>query len=177
MPNYNRTYQRPACILRVSLSVMSDSATPWSVAHQAPLSMQFSRQEYWSRLSFLFPGGLPDAGIEPRSPALQVNSNYHLNHHGGCFHTNHSTISCNINLITILWERDDNLLLLKGKMCCCSGLQAWSHIELEFKLSPLFTKPHMNPPPWENICLKWQYFLQRLCTIQTCLANCVNILF
>ena len=48
--------------------------TPWTVALQAPLSMEFSRQEYWSRLSFLSPGILPNPGIRPRSPALQVNS-------------------------------------------------------------------------------------------------------
>ena len=54
---------------------MSDSfLTLWTVAHQAPLSMRFSRQEYWSGFLFLSPGDLPDPGIEPRSPALQVNS-------------------------------------------------------------------------------------------------------
>ena len=47
-------------------------ATPWTVAHQAPLSMGFSRQEYWSGLPFPSPGDLPDPGIEPRSPALQA---------------------------------------------------------------------------------------------------------
>ena len=47
-------------------------ATPWSVAHQAPLSMEFSRQEYQSGLPFPCPGDLPDPGIKPRSPALQA---------------------------------------------------------------------------------------------------------
>ena len=41
---------------------------PWAVACQAPLSMKFSRQEYWSELSFPPPGDLPDPGIEPTSP-------------------------------------------------------------------------------------------------------------
>ena len=45
---------------------------PWTVACQAPLSMGFSRQEYWSGLPFPSPGDLPDPGIEPRSPALQA---------------------------------------------------------------------------------------------------------
>ena len=49
-------------------------ATPWTVAHQAPLSVGFSRQEYWSGLPFPSPGDLPDPGIEPRSPALQTDS-------------------------------------------------------------------------------------------------------
>ena len=46
--------------------------TPWTVAHQAPLSMGFSRQESWSGLPFPSPGDLPNRGIEPRSPALQA---------------------------------------------------------------------------------------------------------
>ena len=49
-------------------------ATPWTAAHQAPRSMQFSKQEYWSGLLFPSPGHLPDPGIEPGSPALQADS-------------------------------------------------------------------------------------------------------
>ena len=50
---------------------MSDSViTPWNVARQAPLSMGFSRQGYWSGLPCPHPGDLPDPGIEPASPAL-----------------------------------------------------------------------------------------------------------
>ena len=47
-------------------------ATPWTAAHQAPLSTGFSRQEYWSGLPFPSPGDLPDPGIKPESPALQA---------------------------------------------------------------------------------------------------------
>ena len=49
-------------------------ATPWTVAHQAPLPMGFSRQEYWRGLPCLPPGDLPNPGIEPGSPALQADS-------------------------------------------------------------------------------------------------------
>ena len=49
-------------------------ATPQTVAHHNPLSMEFSRQEYWSELPFLSPGDLPDPGIELESPVLQVDS-------------------------------------------------------------------------------------------------------
>ena len=49
-------------------------ATPWTIAHQAPLSMGFSRQGYWSGLPFTSPGGILNPGIEPRSPALQADS-------------------------------------------------------------------------------------------------------
>ena len=52
-------------ILWLSLSVVSDSATALTVAHQAPLSMGFSRQEYWSGLPFPSPKDLPDPGIKP----------------------------------------------------------------------------------------------------------------
>ena len=48
--------------------------TPWTVAHQAPLSMGFPRQEYWSGLPFPPPGDLPNPGIEPESPSLQADS-------------------------------------------------------------------------------------------------------
>ena len=46
--------------------------TPWTVAHQVPLSMGFPRQEYWSGLLLPSPGDLPNSGIKPGSPALQV---------------------------------------------------------------------------------------------------------
>ena len=56
-------------VFMFSRSAVSDSATPWTVAHQAPLSMEFSRQEYWSGVPFHPPGDLPDPGIEPMSLA------------------------------------------------------------------------------------------------------------
>ena len=49
-------------------------ATPWTVAYQAPPTMGFSRQEYWSGLPFPSPGDLPDPGIKPRSPTLQADA-------------------------------------------------------------------------------------------------------
>ena len=57
-----------------SLSRVRLFATLWTVAHQAPPSMGFSRQEYWSGSPFPSPGDLPDAGIEPTSPALQADA-------------------------------------------------------------------------------------------------------
>ena len=56
------------------LSGVGLSATPGTVARQAPLSLGFSRQEYWSGLPFSSPGDLPDPGIEPRLPAFQPDS-------------------------------------------------------------------------------------------------------
>ena len=58
-----------SCFSRVWLFV-----TPWTIAHQAPLSMRFSRQEYWSGLPFPPPGDLPDPGTEPCLLHWQVGS-------------------------------------------------------------------------------------------------------
>ena len=54
--------------------VEADSAIPWTVAHQAPLSVALPRQEYWSGLPFPPPRDLPDPGIEPVSPSLACGS-------------------------------------------------------------------------------------------------------
>ena len=56
------------------LSYMRLFVIPWTVAYQAPLSREFSRQEYWSGLPFPSPGDLPHSGIKPASPALQGDS-------------------------------------------------------------------------------------------------------
>jgi len=48
--------------------------TQWTAAHKSPLSIEFSRQEYWNGLPFPPPGNLPDPGIEPVSPGLQADS-------------------------------------------------------------------------------------------------------
>ena len=68
---------------------MSNSATPWTIAHQAPLSMGFLRPEYWSGVPFPSPGKLPDPGIEPRSPVLAgrfftTEAPGRPNRHGSC---------------------------------------------------------------------------------------------
>ena len=63
--------------MKVKVKLLSPGrlfATPWTVAYKVPPSMGFSRQEYWSGLPFPSPGDLPNPGIEPRSPALQVDA-------------------------------------------------------------------------------------------------------
>ena len=57
-----------------SLSRVRPFATPWTVAYQSPLSMGFSRKEYWSELPFPSPGDLPDPGIELGSPSLRADA-------------------------------------------------------------------------------------------------------
>ena len=62
---------------------ISDSTSPWTVACQAPPSMEFSRQEYWNGLPFPTPGDLPDWGTEPTSPASPALAADSLPHHLG----------------------------------------------------------------------------------------------
>ena len=64
------SYKKLSKITQSCLTLCS----PWTIAYQAPLSMEYSRQEYWSGLPFPSPGDLPDPGIEPRSPALQADA-------------------------------------------------------------------------------------------------------
>ena len=61
-------------LLLLLSSVMTNFLAPCTVTRQAPLSMEFSRQEYWSGLPCPPPGDLPNLGMEPRSPALQTDS-------------------------------------------------------------------------------------------------------
>ena len=71
----NYVYKHVLCAQLLSLVQLLE--IPWTVACQAPLSMEFSRQEYWNGLPFPPPGDLPDPGIEltsPASPALAVDS-------------------------------------------------------------------------------------------------------
>ena len=73
-----------------SLSRVQLFVTPWTVAYQAPPSMGFSRQEYWSGLLFPSPRDLPNPGIEPGSPSLQML--YRLSHQG-------SLLACEMSAI------------------------------------------------------------------------------
>ena len=70
--------------------------SPWTVAYQAPPSMEFSRQEYWSGLPFPSPGDLPNPRVEPRSPALQQTL-YCLSHLG-------SPVGTGAQLLPGLWS-------------------------------------------------------------------------
>ena len=67
-----KTLFSSCCCCLVAQSCLT--VTPWTVAHQAPLSMEFPRQAHWSGLPFPSPGDLLDPGIEPRFPAFQTDS-------------------------------------------------------------------------------------------------------
>ena len=71
----NQQKQEPSSLYLIhSLSHVQLFATPWTVAHQAPPSMGFSRQEYWSGFPLPSPGDLPNSGIEPGSPTFQADA-------------------------------------------------------------------------------------------------------
>ena len=77
IPHIQGQRRSPRKMVKVKVKSLSHVwlfAAPWTVAFQAPPSIGFSRQEYWSGLPFPSPGDLPNPGIERRSPALQVDS-------------------------------------------------------------------------------------------------------
>ena len=78
-------------------------ATLWTVTHQAPLSMGFSRQEYWSGLPFLPPGDLPDTGIEPAVPVSPALAGRFFN----CWNTADRNSKCEF------WAVAESLRILK----------------------------------------------------------------
>ena len=115
---------------------MSDSATPLTVAHQASLSMEFSRQEYYSALPFLSPEDLSNPGIERRSPPLQANS-LPLSHQG-------SSVFPLLNIFfifgTISWEASEFGEELKNTSGVFFSLQERHYFsDFEFTVNDLFT--------------------------------------
>ena len=107
--------------------------TPWTVAHQAPLSMEFSRQEYWSGLPCPPPGDLPDPGIESLSPALHTDSLL-LSHQGSPCDWVHLLIRLAEHSLD-LGQAGGCLIYLridKGHMCLESS--EWEGVEKEMRL-------------------------------------------
>ena len=107
-------------LLFFSSWVLSDSVTPWAVVCQAPLSMGFSRQEYWSGLLFPSPGDLPNPGIEPASPALPGGS-FTAEPPGSrgpfCWNTSQELISLIVNLHAfVFWLGVLSLALMKPRL-------------------------------------------------------------
>ena len=113
-----------------SASVVSDYVTLWTVAHQAPLSMEVSRQEYWSGLPFPSPGDLPDPGIKPASlmsPAL-----------AGIFFTTSTTREA-----------------LSQKLSPCKS-HLWHFLPVTLAFSPSCHKQNERQPmDWEKMPMMW----------------------
>ena len=133
----NKHTKRYSTLLVKSLSHIRLFATSWTVAYQAPLSMGFSRQEYWSGLSLPSPGDLPDPGIEPGSPALQTEAlpsetprkpfnivSYHIN-----VNKNHNEICC-----------DKKRQIIKKYCQECGEMGALIHCWWKCKMASYFKK-------------------------------------
>ena len=113
-----------------SLSRVRLFATWGTAAHQAPPSMGFSRQEYWSGLPFLSPGDLPDPGIEPRSPALQADAGRRFNLWTTRYiiHIPYScTLRCTIQWVLIYSKGCATITIISVQF---SSVQLLSHVRL-----------------------------------------------
>ena len=94
-------YYESCCLVTKLRLTLCD---PWTVAHQVPLSMGFSRQEYWIGLPFPSPEGLPHLGIEPVSPALQEDS-LPLRHPGKPYRHNLISLAVSILILSVCYYR------------------------------------------------------------------------
>ena len=113
---------KEACVHAQSLSCVRLFVTPWTTAHQAPLSMEFSRQEYWSGLPFSSPRGLPGWEIKPISPTFPVlaGRSLPLSHLGSPLLRRHNwanhwplVIELNLQLLSLVrwWPESSNPLM------------------------------------------------------------------
>ena len=125
--------------------------TPWDVACQTPLSVGFSRQEYWSGLPFPSPGDLPDPKIEPGSPALQADSSPSEPPGKPCYHKP--------EYLCIL-VKNVSLIRLAPETPSAHNLPSWS--------GPGYPKTGPQNSPWWNLEEKskklWSKQFWRDCT-------------
>ena len=141
--------------LRLSHLVVSDSVvTPWTIAHQTPLSTEFSRQEYWSGLLFPSKGDPPYPGIKPGTPALQTNSLQNaFTHRGILFASNKS------HLIASFKHHFPSSPCIKAQ---CPSIQAFIGLTLLFTFH-LISLPYslllvQMPPPQFNVSSHPSFF-------------------
>ena len=143
-------------VLKVkSLSHVQLFVTLWAIVHQAPQSMGFSRQEYWSRLPFPSPGDLPNSGIKPRSPAYA----------GRCFNL-WATKGTN-TIREVPTSRNNHLPKASLPTAITLGLWGWlSSKEFTCKCRRCRFDPWVGKVPWRR---KWQptpIFLSGKCHVQ-----------
>ena len=138
-----------------SLSVVSDSAIPWTLAHQIALSMRFSRQEYWRRLPFPPPRDLPDSGKEPMSPVLPASPAV-----AAGFFTTRATWD---GAVTVCWNCRYLTLLWKPSIASSDSPGPWNFASLAYQgwsaswISQPFSK---SPPPQPGTSLWVSTFLR-----------------
>ena len=137
--------------------------TPWTVAHQAPQSMEFSRQEHWSGLPCPSPGDLPNPGIEPGSPALQADS----------------SPSEPPGKPIFFWRSTTNVTAIKPLDCflSCTPTNFKSVLQLNFQSTLLYLLWHSALSAWysailfsgkKHITLNLPSFNHFKCTVQKC---------
>ena len=113
-----------------------------SVAHQTPLSMEFSRQEYWSGLPFSSPGDLPDPGIEYGSPALQVDSLPSEPPENACM------LKCNYFGYTVVVQSNSCVqLFVTRKTVACQAPLSMGFPRQEYQSGLPFSSPGDLPNP------------------------------
>ena len=120
-------------------------ATPWTVAHQTPPSMGFSRQEYWSGLPFPSPRDLPDPGKEPRSPAFQADT-LPSESWGGWWDYKADSSVCLLYLSCCLW-----LFSLWSRLIFSSLGVAFGHSQEAFSLR--LKEARLRFPTWMDGCI------------------------
>ena len=135
------------CTLACSLSCVWLFATSWTVAHQAPLSMGFSKQEYWSGVPFPPLEDLPNPGIEPVSPAWQADflPLSHLGNPGGIpIYLNpvclSSGVMCNLPCRRVIHACS----LSSDKAVCASGRQMWAEVTSAIPLDVRYMVYHIS---------------------------------
>ena len=124
--------------------------TPWTVAYQAPPSMGFSRQEYWSGLPFPSPGDLPDPGIEPRSPAFQADAGRPVNLWATQTHRLYIyELIYNIKKKRFrFWFWFWNQLFVTWDLFLDSHQANWSSVLSFFSGSPVIAQPELSRSVW-----------------------------
>ena len=140
----------------------STPGDPWTVARQAPLPMEISRQEYWSGLPFLSPGNLPDPGIKPRSPSLQADS-FPLSHQ-------RSPLACPAVANPVAWLGEGPISQAeeRGPSCPSTPFPKGCHDSLLGKVQPWERQPwkihhDLEPSQWVSLCTPSEYPLSHRC--------------
>ena len=132
-------------------------ATPWTVAHQAPLSMEFSSQEYWSGLPFPLPGNLPHPGTEPVSavsPAL-----------AGWFFTTEPPGNLWVNLIKApLFHQIEGFEKAESNVCFSLPMYIWYLAVSAWYIVVRYNIDLMNTcfTQWNRQILKWREWGEKL---------------
>ena len=128
-------------------------ATPWTVAYQAPPSMGFSRQEYWSGLPFPSPGDLPDRGVEPGSPEFQAEA-LTSEPPGKLCSSLSNLVDCSTPGSCVL-----HYLLcppLSPRVCSIScQLSWWCHPTISTSVVPFFSCPLRVFSNESALCIRW----------------------